>query len=263
VFPEYENKTWRRAGLNTLEKCVRILTLFSKTRTIATVSHIAKQLGLPTSTTYRYIGMLKQSGLVEQTDQTGMYCLGTKILELARNVPKKNLQELSLPIMGQLSRETGETVTLTGLRKYDGICLEKVDGHHAFRVSYERGTTFPLHAGASGKVLLAHLDPQEQEQIIKKLKYEKFSETTITEPNKLRAETTTIKKQGFALSNGEIIRGTYGIAAPIFSLSRKVIAALSISAPNHRLEERQRRQMVRLIVAAARKITDELALYEA
>jgi len=59
-----------------------------------------------------------------------------------------------------------------------------------------------------------------------------------------------------------MIHGTYGIAAPIFSLSRNVIAALSISAPNHRLEEKQRKQMVQLIVAAANKITDGLALYE-
>lgn len=191
-----------------------------------------------------------------------MYCLGTKILELAHNVPKKSVQETSLPIMGQLSRKTGETVTLTGLRKQDGICLEKVDGHHAFRVSFERGTTFPLHAGASGKVLLAYLDPQKQDQIIRELKYDKFSETTITEPKRLKAEIATISRQGFALSNGEMIRGTYGIAAPIFSLSRNVIAALSISAPNHRLEEKQRKQMVQLIVAAANKITDELALYE-
>jgi DNA-binding IclR family transcriptional regulator len=191
-----------------------------------------------------------------------MYCLGTKILELAHNVPKKSVQETSLPIMAQLSGKTGETVTLTGLREHDGICLEKVDGHHAFRVSFERGTTFPLHAGASGKVLLAHLDPQKQGQIIKELKYDKFSETTITEPKQLKAEIATISKQGFALSNGEMIHGTYGIAAPIFSLSRNVIAALSISAPNHRLEEKQRKQMVQLIVAAANKITDELALYE-
>lgn len=191
-----------------------------------------------------------------------MYCLGTKILELAHNVPKKSVQETSLPIMAQLSGKTGETVTLTGLREHDGICLEKVDGHHAFRVSFERGTTFPLHAGASGKVLLAHLDPQKQDQIIKELKYDKFSETTITEPKQLKAEIATISKQGFALSNGEMIHGTYGIAAPIFSLSRNVIAALSISAPNHRLEEKQRKQMVQLIVAAANKITDELALYE-
>ena len=191
-----------------------------------------------------------------------MYCLGTKILELAHNVPKKSVQETSLPIMAQLSGKTGETVTLTGLREHDGICLEKVDGHHAFRVSFERGTTFPLHAGASGKVLLAHLDPQKQDQIIKELKYDKFSETTITEPKQLKAEIATISKQGFALSNGEMIHGTYGIAAPIFSLSRNVIAALSVSAPNHRLEEKQRKQMVQLIVAAANKITDELALYE-
>ena len=191
-----------------------------------------------------------------------MYCLGTKIIELAHNVPKKSVQETSLPIMAQLSGKTGETVTLTGLREHDGICLEKVDGHHPFRVSFERGTTFPLHAGASGKVLLAHLDPQKQDQIIKELKYDKFSETTITEPKRLKAEIATISRQGFALSNGEMIRGTYGIAAPIFSLSRNVIAALSISAPNHRLEEKQRKQMVQLIVAAANKITDELALYE-
>ncbi|MEA1871498.1 MAG: helix-turn-helix domain-containing protein, partial [Candidatus Bipolaricaulota bacterium] len=95
--------------MNTLEKFVNILTLFTEGTSVMSVSEIALSLQLPTSTAYRYVSALKRAGLIEEATGTDGYSLGTKILELARAVPKKTLQQLSVPIMTQLANETGET----------------------------------------------------------------------------------------------------------------------------------------------------------
>lgn len=260
LFLKYENRDRVQADLNTLGKYVKILTLFSKCEAVMSVPEIAERLQFPPSSTYRYISALKQSGLIEQG--IGGYHLGAKILELAHSIPRKTLHEISLPIMGQLSAKTGETIILSGLCKRGGICLEKVEGHHTLRVSPERGASFPLHAGASGKVLLAFLDRQIQEEIINQTELPRFSETTITDPKRLRGELRTIKREGVAFSDGEAILGTYGIAAPIFSSPGKIVAALSVSAPSHRLEGKKRGEMAGMIVAAAKKITDEYSKYD-
>jgi len=248
--------------LNTLEKFVNILTLFTEGTPVMSVPEIAMSLQLPTSTAYRYVSALKQAGLIEEVAGTNGYSLGAKILELARAVPKKTLQQISIPIMTQLANETGEIIILCGLRDHDGVCLEKVEGHHALRVSHQRGATFPLHAGASGKVLMAYLDASERDEIIDRIEFTKFSETTITDPLKLKEDLQRIRTQGYAESDGEVIRETYGIGAPILSQSGKALAALSISAPTHRLEGKKREQTIKLVVTAARRITEGLLTQE-
>lgn len=227
-----------------------------------TVPKIAKHLHLPISTAYRYVSALKQAGLIEEAIGTNGYSLGIKILELARAVPKKTLQHISIPIMTQLANEAGESIILCGLRNHDGVCLEKVEGHHALRVSHQRGATIPLHAGASGKVLLAYLDESERDEIIDRIEFTKFSMTTITNRRKLKEELRRIRAQGYAESDGEVIRETYGIGAPILSQSGKTLAALSISAPTHRLAGKKREQIIKLVVTAARRITEGLLIQE-
>ena len=244
--------------MTTLEKFVNILTLFTEGTPVMSVPEIAMSLQRPTSTAYRYVSALKQAGLIEEVAGTNGYSLGAKILELARAVPKKTLQQISIPIMTQLANEAGESIILCGLRNHDGVCLEKVEGHHALRVSHRRGATMPLHAGASGKVLLAYLDESERDEIIDRIEFTKFSGTTITDPRKLKEELRKIRAQGYAESDGEVIRKTYGIGAPILSQSGKTLAALSISAPMHRLAGKKREHTIKLVVTAARRITEGL-----
>ena len=248
--------------MNTLDKFVNILTLFTEGMPVMSVPEIAMSLQLPTSTAYRYVSALKQAGLIEEATGTDGYSLGTKILELARAVPKKTLQQISVPIMTQLANETGETIILCGLRDDDGVCLEKVEGNHVLRVSHQRGATVPLYAGTAGKVLLAYLDESERDEIIDRIELTKFSETTITDQRKLKEELRSIRAQGYAESDGEVIRETYGIGAPILSQSGKALAALSVSAPTHRLEGKKREQTIKLVVTAARRITEGLLTQE-
>ncbi len=191
-----------------------------------------------------------------------MYHLGEMILSLARNVPKKRLQDIAIPFMHELSAQTGEAMCLSTLHDNQGVCIERVEAHHSLRVSHELGAIFPLHAGTSGKILMAYLDREEQERIIANMGLALFSEATITDPDELFKELAKIRKLGYALSNGEVIPGTYGIGAPIMSRKGKAVAALSISAPIQRMEEARRRKTIALVVSAAKKITTEFQSQE-
>jgi len=219
-------------------------------------------LQLPISTTYRYVSALKKTGFIEEARIAGTYQLGTMILDLARNVPKKHLQEFTLPFMHQLSAETGESIVLSTLHDRQGVCIERIEGRHTLRVSHELGAIFPLHAGASGKILMAYLDRETQNEIIAHIGLPRFTETTITDSRKLLAELAQIRKQGYALSDGEVIRGTFGIGAPIMSRAGTAIAALSLSAPTHRMKEEEQRQVRDLVIKTAKRISKGLQSQE-
>jgi DNA-binding IclR family transcriptional regulator len=217
---------------------------------------------LPVSTTYRYVSALKKSGFIEEADTTGTYHLGETILSLARNVPKKRLQDIAIPFMHKLSSQTGEAICLSTLHDNQGVCIERVEAQHSLRVSHALGAIFPLHAGTSGKILMAYLDRKEQERIIADMGLPRFSDTTIIDAEILFKELANIRKQGYALSDGEVIPGTYGIGAPIMSRTGKAIAALSISAPIQRMEEARQRKITAFVVATAKKISTEFQSQE-
>jgi len=245
------------SGLSTLEKGIRILTLFSPEAPALSAGEIAERLDLPASTAYRYLAVLRKHHLIVQ-ERSGIYRLGTKILELAGCVVRPSLRDIALPIMRTLSRQEGETVILSSLRDHDGVCLERIEGHHALRVSHQRGAVFPLHAGASGKALMAFLDPDRQNTIIERFGLARFTTHTITTPKKLHQELDRIRDLGYAESDGEVDEGTYGIGAPILSSDGQVVASLCVSAPTHRLESKKRDRVIRRVVRSAGKISEGL-----
>lgn len=245
------------SGLSTLEKGIRILTLFSRETPSMSAIEIARQLDLPASTAYRYLAVLREHHLIVQ-ERSGVYRLGTKILELAGCVIRPTLREIALPIMRTLSNQEGETVILSSLRDHDGVCLERIEGHHALRVSHQRGAVFPLHAGASGKALMAFLDADRQDTIIERFGLTRFTPNTITDPGKLREELDRIRRLGYAESSSEVDEGTYGIGAPILSADGQVLASLCVSAPTHRLEGNKRDRVIRRVVRSAGKISEGL-----
>ncbi|UCF09598.1 MAG: IclR family transcriptional regulator [Candidatus Bipolaricaulota bacterium] len=247
--------------LNTLEKGIAILDLLAEVGAPLGVAEIAERMGLPLSTAYRYVATLKQHQLLEQDPVAGSYRLGTRLLDWSGAVARPGVRQVSLPRMVSLSRRCGETVILSALRQHEGICLEKVEGHHALRVSHELGAVFPLHAGTSGKTLLAYVDPEDQKEILQSVGLERFTETTITDPELLRGELRRISAQGYAESDGEVLRGTYGIGAPIFSEAGRIIAALSVSAPRHRLEGERRKKTIEWVVNTAQEITGDISKY--
>ena len=252
-------RTPRSVGsFNTLAKCVRILTLFSEASPTLQIGEIADRLRLPRSSAYRYVSALKTHGLVEQAPDGAGYRLGGRILELAATMSRKPLREVALPHLERITRETGETAILCGLREQVGVCLEKVDGTHALRVSHEFGDTYPLHAGATGKAIMAYLDPDVQAKVIDEVGLAKFTETTITGVKRLQEELERTRKAGYSESPGEAIVGTHGIAAPIFSTSGRIMASIGVSAPQHRVKGKNRERLISLLVEAGEAITKEL-----
>ena len=248
--------------LGTLEKCVQILTLFADSP-ILQVSEIAEKMSQPRSTAYRYVAALKAHLLVEEVDSGPGYRLGPKILELAATMSRRPLREVAMPYLERIGRETGETIILCGFRDSVGICLEKVEGHHALRVSYELGDVYPLHASATGKAIYAHLEPKERKHIIKAVGLEAFTGATITDPAALEREVLKIRNDRFSESHGEAIEGTHGIAAPIFSFSGRIVASIGASVPQHRGEGEDRELLIRLLTEAAEHMTRELTNQEA
>ncbi|MBX5490027.1 MAG: IclR family transcriptional regulator [Chloroflexi bacterium] len=235
-----------------------VLLLFDEQHPVLTAAEVARRLGMSRSTTYRYLQSLRSYQLVEE-DEAGGYRLGPRVFHLARVARQGlGLSEIALPLMRELAARFGEAVLLTRRAGNHVVCVERVESRYPMRLSYERGQLLPLHAGASAKVILAFLAPAEIDAALAR-PLPRYTERTVTEPERLRADLAAIRAAGYAVSEGEVDPGVRAVAAPIHHASGEIAAGLTVVGPAFRLDERVLPAVVDAVRAAARTISQRLA----
>ena len=66
-----------------------------------------------------------------------------------------------------------------------------------------------------------------------------LTSNTITDSDQLRSQLVQARLNGYAMDDGEIEAGLICVAAPVYDMNRKVVAAVSISGPDYRMREDQ------------------------
>ncbi|WP_329410386.1 IclR family transcriptional regulator [Nocardia vinacea] len=247
---------------STADRALDILMLFSVDKPVWTGSEVANELGVARSTGYRYLQSLTSNGFIEDT--AGGFRLGPKIFQLARLARAGlGLSDVALPVMRSLAAQVGETVLLTRRSGRSVVCLDLVEAQHAVRLSYERGHVLPINAGAAAEVLLAWSDPDEVTTVLEQAPLERFTAKTLTDPESLRKRLAHIRKQGVAVSQGELDPHILGVAAPIRNAEGSVCAAVSIAALAGRVPRAQLRHVEDAVREAAASISRQLELRDA
>jgi DNA-binding IclR family transcriptional regulator len=126
------------------------------------------------------------------------------------------------------------------------------------RIVARIGRRLPLYAGSAGKLLLAFLPDKRQEEILARTKFQPFTNKTITDIKILKNELKTIRKQGYAFSDGEWVEDAAGIAAPIFDMKSDIVGALTISGPSFRFTSEKITLHKNSILKAAEHISRDL-----
>ncbi len=247
-------------GARSLEKALEILYSFETNSPDQSLVQISEKLRFPPSTVHRLLKVLASKDLIEQDSITRAYRLGAGILYLASITQNSlDVRRLALPVMERLRDSSGESVTLHELRGRMRVCIEKVDTTEVVRGVILVGSQLPLHCGASGKVLLAHMEEHELKQYLSEGPLEVFTRRTITDPNALRKQLKMIRKDGLAFSSGErVMDGLCAISAPIRDHNGRVNYSLTVSVPLHRLRVKRRGRLGRLVKQAALEISKKL-----
>jgi len=133
-----------------------------------------------------------------------------------------------------------------------------VESPRIVRLTIRKGSTLPLHAGASQKVLLAYQDESFIDAMIEEKGLAKLNENTITDAAQLKNELELIRKQGFTQSVSEVDAGAGSIGAPVFDHSGGVTAGLTLVGPANRILGENRESLMDMVTDSARSISMEL-----
>ena len=248
-------------GARALEKAIQLLFSFETNIPEQSLFELSRKLRFPPSTTHRLLKVMMSHRLIQQDQMTKLYRLGPGIAYLA-SVAKEGLsiRKIALPIMEHLRDVTGENTALHELRDGKRVCIEKVESKEVLRDTILIGDQFPAHAGATGKVLLAHLPREELKKYLNSPKsLTRLTPRTITDPKKLLSELARVKKRGVAFSCGErVMDGLCAISAPIFDSDGEVHYCLTVTLTPFRLQVKGREKLFNLVKEAAKAISQKM-----
>jgi DNA-binding IclR family transcriptional regulator len=155
----------------------------------------------------------------------------------------------------QLAAEKSDESTYLSVRHgAHAVCIENFDAKAPLRYGGRVGNTYPLYAG-SPKVILAFLDKEVRDHILKEVPLTAITKATITNRGELDRRLAAIRRRGYEISNGEMFPETCAIGAPIFDHNESVIAVLSVGAPRGRVNAKTQDLLISIVLEAARAIT--------
>jgi IclR family transcriptional regulator, KDG regulon repressor len=242
--------------IKSVEKAIDILSCFTTEAQYLTVIEITRRTGLNQSTVSRILTTLAHKNCVERLNSSGGYCLGSKFYQWEGLVKQgENLADVAKPAMTRLRDIYGEEVSLYVVNDCYRTCIAVVASTYGVARVTPIGMILPLHCGAAGKVLLAHLSDAKRRKIISEKNLEKFTSATMTDPAEIEEALLKIRTDGYAVSRGEREEGAFSLSAPVRNGKRQVIASLAFSGPTFRLSEEKYEKMLEDLLAAARGIS--------
>jgi IclR family pca regulon transcriptional regulator len=217
-----------------LERGLAILSAFRTGRALLGISELGRELELTRSTTHRYVATLAALGYLRQDAETKKYRLGPRVLDLGFSaINSMELREVAAPHLRDLSDETGFTVNMAILDDLDIVYVERCrSGRRRQReidLDLHVGSRLPAYCTSLGKVLLAHLPPDEQRTRLQRLTFTRRGPNTLMTRAALAAELRRIREQGFATTNEELAYGLRSIAAPVLARDGTAAAAINLA----------------------------------
>ncbi len=227
------------------EKSLQLLMQVAVNDEPVSAKVLSEQLQVPLSSLYRHLKILKEWNLVEESPYDKTLVIGAAALLLMRSyeTSQHNIDAVDA-VLSRLQKQTGEMAAYMVPVGYRALCVSRKESMQALRCSYVQGQSQPLLRGASSKVMLAYLPPQRCEKILCH-----FGEGEGEMMERWQIELEKIRQRGYAMSTSETDPGVSGISAPVMKGS-KLIGAISVMAPAHRVESNKQRIILHVLQAA-------------
>lgn len=243
--------------LQTATRVAELLMLYLSHGPALGVREAARLMNLHPSTCQRLFTSLAAKGMVVKDNATGKYFLGQWVADLgAVAAGSSSLRLLAEPYMVKMREITGETITLHERYGDSRMISHMIEGVHEVRQIPVVGSQRSLLKGSSGKVILAFLDPQDTDRIIKSVSWPYSTPTGVEVTREsFLDDLKRIRQQGYALTQGESISGVAGLSAPILGAKGFAVASLTVSGPAFRSTPEFLLSYVSVLREAANKIS--------
>ncbi len=241
-------------GVQSVAKALEILEIIGAEAGETALSDIASASGLPMPTIHRLVRTLLDCGYLRQSPNR-RYTLGPRLIPLGQAADAV-FGTWSRPILAGLVDKLGETANLAVLDGNMVTYVGQVPSPHSMRMFTEVGRRVLPHCTGVGKALLAQLDDAEVRTILSRTGMPVVTPATIDDPEAMIAALHQVRRQGYAVDDGEQEVGVHCIAVPV--PSDGTLMAVSVSGPAPRMSRDLLQRAVPLLIAASVALSSEL-----
>lgn len=247
-----------RYNVPALDRGLKLLQLFDRSQTQLSAPEISRRLGIPRSTVFRLIQTLESLGFLERTDT--VYRLGPAVLRLGfEYIASLEVTDIGRPILEKLRDATGLPCQIA-IRDGREIAIAlRASAPSAFSSNVNVGTRMPAHATVLGRLFLADLSEVELARLFPERTLPACSPQTPRTLADLARLLREDRQRGYALSEAFFEASISAIAAPIRDASGRVIAVISLTVLQPRIEPKTLRdKLIAQVLAAAAELSERL-----
>lgn len=207
--------------MQTAGRALDILALFGDGQRL-TLSEIGKRAGLSPSVTYRLLYTLSEHGFVQQVPGGKEYFIGDKAVILGlTGLQEKRIMRAARKLIWEWWRQTGHTITVLSLIDKKAVVVYRIHPLQDEEDTLYIGSSYPLHIGASQRILLAHMPKEEQREYISSLFLDRSAKEELME-NMRR-----IRERGYDYTEQMMTKGIWGLSVPIFDARKQLVGGIS------------------------------------
>jgi DNA-binding IclR family transcriptional regulator len=184
---------------------------------------LTQLLGGDKSQLSRTLQTLEEHGFVERDPNTLAYRLGWRLFAVATSAGEARLVTAAPPVLRELVRELGESVHLSVRQGDQVLTLLSESPPATLHAPGRVGGLTPLAQTSAGRALAFDLGPAELEA----LGLAPYADAI-----------ASARKLGYAIVREEFEAGLVAAAAPIRGATGRIVAALNVSAPRFRFDDR-------------------------
>lgn len=225
-----------RKGIKSVEISSNILIVLSECRFPMRLKDLSEVLKIPPARVHSYLVSLCNVGFVFQNGKSGRYQIGPKMLKFGFAALSQNrLYTIVEDAVDGLYEDTGLTVVMAVWNSSGPVVVRWRHGLETLSVNTSLGSNLPLLTTAIGRVFLSFSPMSATEKLIsaeKKALADSPFFSMLAEETKIQQIISEVKVKGYSRISGILSPRMAAYAAPVYSETGKIFAAIGIIDEN-------------------------------
>ena len=258
-----QKSSHQRYFIHSLARGLKLLEKMAEAGQPLTLSQVAEAMEMTLPTAFRFLYTLQSIDLIEKETDRKAYRISPRVLKLGYGVFKSSeLWNTAHPHLVRASKAYGETFNLAILEKDQILYIDRIKTQSILTINLEIGAKLPAYCTSMGRVLLAWLPMADARGRLRSSRMNPHTKRTITDRKQLEEILVQVRKQGFAVNEGELAAELYSAAAPVLDRRGNAVAAvnMAVNAAQHE-KEYLRQVMVPAVMACAARISSAMGFF--
>lgn len=221
--------------MTSLARGLAVIQAFSQRQRELTVSQISVKTGFSRAAVRRCLYTLARLGFAS-SDDSRYFHLTPRVLALGHSyLASMPLAAMAQPILENVSHILHESCSIATLDRMEIVYIARANVTRIMSIDLGVGSRLPAFCTSMGRVLMADLPEDKQNEFLAQVEYKRYTERTVASEEKLRQILRMVQRNGYCIVDQELEAGLRSLAVPIRNSTGRVVAALNVGTHAQRV----------------------------